>query len=150
MSLFCVFPAYVCMRKQIIQYIKQLKQIEDTLAIYSHDMIFATDASARFNADSAFIKTFVRGLKTEHSFSYPFDSLKSVSKIYAPDSSFRIFSWQIERDESYFRQFGAIQLNTKDGSLKLFPCMIKVTMQQILLIPYAQTKTGSALFIIIS
>jgi len=118
--IFCISCLSVCAQTDH-SYIKQLKQIEDTLAIYSHDMVFATEASARFNADSAFIKTFVRALKTEHSFSYPFDSLKSVSKLYAPDSSFRIFSWQIERDESYFRQFGAIQLNTKDGSLELIP-----------------------------
>jgi len=101
--------------------IKTLKQVEDSLADYSKNMIFAAEASARFNADSAFIKTLVRALKTPHSFSYPFDSIKTVSKIYAPDSSFRIFTWQIERDESYFKQFGAIQLHTKDGSLKLFP-----------------------------
>jgi len=101
--------------------IKQLNKIEDSLATYSHDMIFATEASARFYADSVFIKTFVRALETPYSFSYPFDSLQTVSKLYAPDSSFRIFTWQIERDESYFSQFGAIQLHTKDGSLQLIP-----------------------------
>lgn len=101
--------------------IKQLKQIEDTLTRYSHDMIFATDPSARFNADSLFIKTFVRALKSPHSFEYPFDSIQTISKIYAPDSTFRIFTWQIERDESYYRQYGAIQINTKDGALHLVP-----------------------------
>src|SRR3954451_12217745 len=100
---------------------KALKQVEESLKTYSHDMISAAEASARFNADSAFIKTLVSALKTPYSFSYPFDSIKTVSKISAPDSSFRIFTWQIERDESYFRQFGSIQLRTKDGSLKLFP-----------------------------
>jgi hypothetical protein len=103
------------------QDIKTLKQVEDSLQTYSRDMIFADEASARFNADSAFIKTLVRALKIPYSFSYSFDSIKTVSKIYSPDSTFRIFTWQIERDESYFRQFGAIQLQTKDGSLKLFP-----------------------------
>ena len=42
-------------------------------------------------------------------------------RLYAPDSSFRIFTWQLQRDESYYRQEGAIQMKTKDGSLKLFP-----------------------------
>src|SRR5689334_14264044 len=118
--IYCV--SFLCVQAQTSNsYIKQLKQIEDTLSGYSHDMLFATEASARFYADSAFIKTFVRALKTENSFSYPFDSLKTVSKLYARDSSFRIFTWQIERDESYFRQFGAIQFHTKDGSLQLIP-----------------------------
>jgi hypothetical protein len=100
---------------------KTLKKIEDTLSGYGHDMIFDSDASGRFFADSIFIRTFVRALKTPYSFSYPFDSIKTVSKIYAPDSSFRIFTWQIERDESYYRQYGTIQFHTKDGSLKLVP-----------------------------
>ena len=100
---------------------KLLKITEDTLAIYSNQMIFAQDASSRFYADSIFIKTLVRALKISNSFSYPFDSVKTISKIYPPDSSFRIFTWQIERDESYFRQYGAIQMHTKDGSLKFFP-----------------------------
>jgi len=101
--------------------IKTLKQVEDSLQTYSNDMIVGAEASARFNADSAFIKTLVRALKTPYSFYYPFDSIKTVSKIYPPDSSFRIFTWQIERDQSYFKQFGALQLHTKDGTLKLFP-----------------------------
>ncbi len=100
---------------------KLLKQTEDTLALYSKQMVFAQDASSRFYADSIFIKTLVRALKINNSFSYPFDSVTTISKIYPPDSSFRIFTWQIERDESYFRQYGAIQMRTKEGSLKFFP-----------------------------
>src|SRR5215471_2669713 len=92
--LFCV-PCLCVHAQPANPYIKELKQIEDSLATYSHDMIFATEASSRFYADSVFIKTFVRALRTQHSFSYPFDSLQTVSKLYAPDSSFRIFTWQI-------------------------------------------------------
>src|SRR5581483_3621064 len=89
---------------QTSQYPKQLQQTEDTLKKYSHDMVFGADASQRFYADSAFIKTFVRALKFSNSFSYPFDSV-NISKLYAPDSSFRIFTWEVERDESYYKQF---------------------------------------------
>jgi hypothetical protein len=98
----------------------KLKQEEDTLAKYSKYMVSAEDASKRFYSDSVFIRTLVRALKTPYSFSYPFDSV-NVSKIYAPDSSFRIFTWEVERDESYYKQFGAIQMQTKDGSLNLLP-----------------------------
>lgn len=84
-------------------------------------MIMAKTAVERFTADSAFIKTLVRALKTPYSFHYPFDSLHTVSKLYAPDSSFRIFSWQFTRDENQYRQRGAIQKRTDDGSLLLFP-----------------------------
>jgi len=97
------------------------RKAEDTLRQHSTKMVMAREASERFIADSAFIKTLVRTLKTPYSFNYSFDSLKSISKLYAADSSFRIFTWQFMRDESYYRQRGAIQMRTADGSLKLFP-----------------------------
>ncbi|MGI8952928.1 MAG: hypothetical protein ACR2FN_15255 [Chitinophagaceae bacterium] len=100
---------------------KQLQLLEDTMKIYSDKMILDALAPTRFEADSIFTRMLVRALKTPYSFDYPFDSIETVSKIYAPDSNFRIFTWQFEKDESYFQQRGAIQIKTKDGSLKLFP-----------------------------
>jgi hypothetical protein len=99
----------------------QLRKIEDSMKTYGNQMITEKTASQRFMADSVFIKMMVRALRTPNSFYYPFDSLETVSRIYAPDSSFRIFSWQFTRDEDYYRQRGAIQMKTADGSLKLFP-----------------------------
>ncbi|MFN3301273.1 MAG: hypothetical protein ACK41Z_13865 [Sediminibacterium sp.] len=60
-------------------------------------------------------------LSRNESFHYCFDSLKTISRLYAPDSSFRIITWQLMKDFSYYRYKGAIQMNTKDGSLKLIP-----------------------------
>jgi hypothetical protein len=98
-----------------------LKIQEDSIRYYGHEMVFDTFAENRFHYDSVFIRTFVKALKTPYSFEYPFDSLQTISRLYAPDSSFRIFTWEIQRDESYYRQEGAIQMKTHDGSLKLFP-----------------------------
>jgi len=98
-----------------------LKIQSDSLNYYSHQMVFDTFAENRFHYDSVFIRLFVKALRTPYSFEYPFDSVQTISKLYAPDSSFRIFTWEIQRDESYYRQEGAIQMKTKDGSLKLFP-----------------------------
>ncbi len=88
-------------------------------------MVQSISAQNRFNADSAFTKMFVRALKTTNSFYYPFDSLKSISKLYPPDSSFRIFTWQLVISENVIRQHGAIQMKTSDGSLKLYPLIDK-------------------------
>ena len=101
--------------------INALHKTEDSMQPYAKEMIMANFTEDRLVADSAFTRILVRALRTPYSFSYPFDSIITVSKIYAPDSSFRIFTWQFERDESYFRQRGAIQIKTADGSLKLFP-----------------------------
>lgn len=98
-----------------------LHKEEDSMVRYANDMIMANFMEDRLLADSIFTRRFVAALRTPYSFSFPFDSIVTVSKVYAPDSSFRIFTWQFERDESYFRQRGAIQMKTTDGSLKLFP-----------------------------
>ena len=100
---------------------KSLRSMEDTIQVYAKQMVMSQEPSARFYADSVFIKKFVQALKVPGSFAYPFDSIQTVSKLYAPDSTFRIYTWEIQKDESYFRQYGAIQMHTADGSLKLIP-----------------------------
>ncbi|MDN3656628.1 hypothetical protein QWZ08_13370 [Ferruginibacter paludis] len=102
-----------------------LQQKEDSLKTYAKDMIQAINPQNRFKADSLFTKMFVRALKTNGSFSYPFDSLETISKLYPPDSSFRIFTWQMVISDNVIRQHGAIQMKTTDGSLKLFPLIDK-------------------------
>jgi hypothetical protein len=94
---------------------------EDSLKIFADSMINAEAAGKRFLSDSQFVRTFVRTLRTNNSFSFYFDSLPTVSKLYPPDSSFRIFTWQLKKDDYMYYQKGAIQMKTADGSLKLFP-----------------------------
>jgi hypothetical protein len=99
---------------------KELQKKEDSLKMLSANMVFSEKAADRFRSDSFFTRTFVRALKVKNAFYYPFDSL-NVSKLYSPDSTFRIFTWQLKKDEYMYLQKGAIQMNTPDGSLKLFP-----------------------------
>lgn len=103
------------------QPIKQLAKQEDSLRVFADSMINAYFPQDRFRADSNFVRGLVRALKTKNSFHYPFDSLRTISRLYAPDSSFRIFTWQLKKDEYVYLQKGAIQMNTKNGELKLFP-----------------------------
>lgn len=98
-----------------------LRRFEDSLKVYSDNMINERYASQRFISDSMFTRTLVKALKTPYSFDYPFDSVQTVSHLYAPDSAFRIFTWQFWRDKDWFLQRGAIQMRTADGSLKLYP-----------------------------
>ncbi len=99
-----------------------LKPLEDSLKQASYDMVNPDDEFIfRFKADSFFTRGFVNALRVPYSFYYPFDSLASVSKVYSADSSFRIFTWEVMKDFTYYRQKGAIQMNTADGSLKIIP-----------------------------
>ncbi len=100
----------------------QLQQIEDELKPLAYAILNEDQFLDRFKADSVFTRGLVRALRTPHSFRYRFDSLITISQQYAPDSSFRIFTWQIQmEDMNHFRQKGAIQMRTNDGSLKLIP-----------------------------
>ena len=105
--------------------LKFLQQKEDSLKSYANKIIQGINADDRFKADSIFTKMFVRALKTTNSFHYPFDSLFTVSRLYSPDSVFRIFTWQLVINDNVIRQHGAIQMKTYDGSLKLFPLIDK-------------------------
>ncbi|MEY2586323.1 MAG: hypothetical protein RLY11_172 [Bacteroidota bacterium] len=98
-----------------------LSSKEDTLKLLGSKIVNAEFAEQRFRADSHFTRVLVRALQLPYSFNYAFDSLGMISRLYSPDSSFRIFTWQVSKDENVYRRHGAIQMNTNDGSLKLFP-----------------------------
>jgi len=102
-----------------------LKSKEDSMTKNAIEILQGENTADRFMADSAFTKMLVRALKTKNSFYYPFDSLFTISKLYAPDSSFKIFTWQLMIDENKTWQHGAIQMKTADGSLKLIPLFDK-------------------------
>jgi hypothetical protein len=102
-----------------------LQKKEDSLKVMAKAFLTAAETADRMRQDSLFVKTLIRSLQVKHSFHYPFDSVKGVSHLYAPDSTFRIFTWQLSFDNDYAfnRQRGAIQLQTTDGLLKLIPLL---------------------------
>ena len=102
-----------------------MQKKEDSLLMLSEKIVQGINPADRLIADSLFTKVLVRALKTKHSFSYPFDSLNALSKLFAPDSSFKIFTWQLVINDNVVRQHGAIQMKTADGSLKLIPLIDK-------------------------
>ena len=94
---------------------------EDSLKKLAQNFHMDSLTAGRMRSDSLFVKTLIRTLQIKNSFYYPLDSVFGVSKVYAPDSSFRILSWNLSFDQYYSRQRAAIQYNTPDGSLKLTP-----------------------------
>lgn len=97
----------------------QLQGLEDTLGVLGYAILNDSVEAERFAACKVFITTLVRTLKVENSFNYPFEQLKSVSILTPPDSSFRIFTWQLFVNDSTYRYYGAIQMN--EQVLKLYP-----------------------------
>jgi hypothetical protein len=118
---FTLFKMQIFAQKLSSDSKKQIQKAEAAIKEFGKAMITENEGIDRFRADSFFIRGFVLALKTPNSFYYSFDSLQTISKLYAPDSSFRIFTWQVAKDFEYNRQRGAIQMRTDDGSLKLIP-----------------------------
>ena len=83
--------------------LKFLQKKEDSLKSYSNKIIQGINSDDRFTADSVFTRMLVRALKTTNSFHYHFDSLETISKLYSPDSVFRIFTWQLVINENVIR-----------------------------------------------
>ncbi|MBN8719008.1 MAG: hypothetical protein J0H85_06160 [Sediminibacterium magnilacihabitans] len=108
-------------QKSTNEYVQKIQGIETVIKPYATAIMESEEMPDRFRADSFFTRGLVQALRVPYSFSYPFDSLTTISKLYAPDSSFRIFTWQVMKDYTYYRQKGVIQIHTTDGSLKIFP-----------------------------
>jgi hypothetical protein len=98
---------------------KKLQAKEDSLKEYSRYLVTDTLTEDRMISDSIFTRTLVRALQIKNSFYHPFDSVMGISKLYAPDSSFRIFTWNLQFDDYWSLKRGAIQMRTKDGTLNL-------------------------------
>lgn len=93
------------------QAVERLHAAEDTLALLAYAVVNDSVEQVRFAACRTLITALVRALKTENSFRYRFDRLQSVSILAPPDSSFRIFTWQLFVNDSTYRYYGAVQMN---------------------------------------
>jgi len=100
---------------------KQLSLKEATLKSLSRDIVLDSNTAGRMISDSQFVKTLVRTLLIKNSFYYPLDSVIGIAKLYAPDTSFRIITWNISYSDYYHRQRGVIQFKPINGVSKFIP-----------------------------
>ncbi len=85
------------------------RNAEDSL-VYLADRIVEPHADAlRLDNNKEFISYLEEVMLNEHSFSYPFDSLQTVSFLYSPDKMFRIVTWYVPLSAGRFEYFGLIQ-----------------------------------------
>jgi hypothetical protein len=88
-----------------------LHDVEIRLMGLSERMIQSYDEEERLTSGKNFIRTLVRAIKVQGSYYYPFDSLKAVSILHAPDDMFRIMTWNLGTNEEEFHYYGLIQMN---------------------------------------
>lgn len=102
---------------------KQVQKFQKgEIALLEYMNIFAYDSipfETRVKNIHDFIPRFVGLLKEKNSYLYAFDSLRYISKIHAPNNSFKIFTWELKEPLGTHRYYGVIQFNSKD--LKIAP-----------------------------
>lgn len=95
-----------------------LHKMEDSLVVLADSMFKAFIPDTRTGYSQRFARQLVRALKIPNSYLYPFDTLRKVLNVIAPDdNSFRVFNWQINADENNTRYYGAIQFPSRDLKL---------------------------------
>ena len=97
---------------------KALAEAEVHMAALVETVYTDSSAELRFQACRDLIRELVTALDRPNSFAYPFERLPGLSIQYAPDRSFRIFSWELMVDRDGYRHYGAIQKNTKELALE--------------------------------
>jgi hypothetical protein len=103
--------------------LKALHKKEDSLKVYAKTLITDSFPNNRMRSDSFFIKVLRRSLVVKNSFYFPFDSVRGIGNVYAPDSSFRIITWSMIYSPEMCSQRGVIQYRTADGNPKYVPLL---------------------------
>ena len=100
--------------------LQRLRLMQDSLKVLSDSVVTAKNPATRLQSSQAFIRTLVRALKVEGSYNFPFDSLKRIVILNAPDKKFRIFNWGTMLADGTYRYYGTVQMNDKK-KLSMFP-----------------------------
>jgi len=107
-----VCPAFLHVVPAWSQQRSKLALYEDSLNHLGKMIVNGGDETDRKAATYKFIPLLVRALKQPASFDYKFDSVKSIRIVYAPDRTFRIFTWFVNINDIAYRFYGAIQMNS--------------------------------------
>ena len=105
---------------------KGLALYEDSLIKLESRIYKSIPDSSKLLLNTKFISLFERALKTDKSFDYPFDSLKSIARLASSDHRFKILNWNLPLSDGTFIYYGFIQsYNYKTKKYELFPLIDK-------------------------
>lgn len=99
---------------------QNIPQHENNLKLLARGILKGNSDSIRISSNIHFLKKFENILSDNESYDYPFDSLKNISILKAPDNSFRIYTWILPAyNGSSYQYYGFLQFREKDN-IKLF------------------------------
>lgn len=113
LGIFCVFApanAQTSTDENDSLYVHEMKLLE-----VGDSMVNSKSSLVRQQSARDFIVAFRKTLELPGSYEYAFDSISFISKLRAPDNSFRLFTWILKMPENKFRYFGVIHMNNQDS-----------------------------------
>jgi hypothetical protein len=97
------------------------RNYEDSCIRYFKELRIADNDDEKVAVNAKITCLFKQMLPVNGSFDYPFDSLHNVGRLYAPDKSFRIITWNIVFNNGDYKCFGFIQMSAAPtGAGKVF------------------------------
>lgn len=98
--------------------LKKFSVFEDSLKKIGPSLFFGTDQD-KLAANKKFNELLHKAVTTEGGFNYPFDSLKFIANLKAPDNAFRIFNWDVPNNDGTYTYYGFIMVDeSKTGTQK--------------------------------
>lgn len=92
---------------------KLIAEYEDTLQQMAYRILNEATEEKRKEANTAFTQTLTEVLRYENSFKFPFDSLKSISRVFSPDKRFRIFNWLLQKEDGSYIYYALVHHHNK-------------------------------------
>ncbi len=92
------------------------RHAEDSLVTLANRIPAPPADETRMEYHSMFSDYLEEVLMHDHAFEYPFDSLQTVSLLYAPDSTFRMITWYVPLSGRRFHYAGFVQLPGQGAS----------------------------------
>ena len=92
---------------------KLIAEYEDTLKIMAQIIMNGDNEEKKRIANTAFTNTLTEVLQYEKSFNYSFDSLITISRIYSPDKTFRIFNWLLKKNNNTYEYYAIVHYHNK-------------------------------------
>ena len=92
---------------------KELSQLEDSLSSIHRQILKTSNDSLRQSLNTLFRNTLRTAIGIHGSFTYPFDSLKRMSKMTSPDKMFRIYNWNLPATHGSNLYFCLLQIPQK-------------------------------------
>ena len=90
-----------------------ISEYEDTLKVMAQTIMNGENEQVKTGANEAFITTLKEVLQYERSFTYPFDSLKTIEVKTSSDNRVKIYSWFLKKDNGTYQYFGFVHYHNK-------------------------------------